>query len=74
MAVRHNTGAFERVVRVEGAEEGCGAGKVVDYFHSGLEIVAVAGRGEGVDAGCVLVVFMLPEVGVGAAFGWEKVC
>lgn len=65
--VRLDADALEGAVRVEHAEEAEGADEVVYDLDARGVGVAVAGRGEGVDAGAVFVVFVGPEVLVCAA-------
>ena len=69
--VGHDAGAREGGVRVEGAEERGRAGEVVDRLDPCAVGGPVAGGGEGVDAGGMLVVFVAPEIGVRAAV-WTK--
>lgn len=69
VVVRLDAGLEQGNVRVERLEEAKRAREVVDYFEARRVGGAVAGRGERIDAGSVLVVFVGPEVGVAAAVG-----
>lgn len=59
--------AFERAVRVQPAEEVKGADEVVNHLHAWGVGLAVARRCERIYARAVLVIFMRPEMFVGAA-------
>lgn len=61
--------AFERAVRVQPLEELEGADKVVHYLHPGGVALAITRGCERIYARAVLVIFMRPEVFVGAAVG-----